>query len=151
MEQVDMVKLNSIFSLQNNILSRLEQAYQHAQFYQQLNESVFPYQEFALSMNDLFDIALGKSLLSHNHDKVERCFEHMLFHKQENHTFWSYQPFAFTLFEILEACMRKVNPAAILEIKQDMRNFHKEYEDLAYSYKKSLTESVDNNLKNLAT
>jgi len=150
MKQVDMVKLDSIFSLQNNILSRLEQAYQHAQVYQQLNDAVFPYQEFSLSMRDLLDIALGKSLFSHNHEKVERCFEHMLFHKQENETFWSYQPFAFTLFEILEVCMRKVNPSAILEIKQDMRNFHKEYEDFTYSDKKSLTESLDNDIMKLA-
>lgn len=142
MKQVDMVKLDSIFSLQNNILERLDKAYQHAQFYHQLSDAIFPYQEFALSMQDLFDIALGKSLLSHNHQKVERCFEHMLFHKQENQTFWSYQPFSFTLFELLEACMRKVNPAAILEIKQDMRNFHKEYEDFTYSYKKSIVDSL---------
>lgn len=142
MKQTDMVQLDTIFSLQSNLTSRLEQAYQHAKDYNQLNDAVFPYQDFSMSMRDLFEIALNKSVVSSKADCVERCFEHMLFHKQENQTFWSYQKFSFTLFEILEACLRKVKPEAVLELKQDMRNFHKEYEDFIYNAKKNLESSL---------
>lgn len=136
-----MVQLQPVFSLQNNIISRLEHAYEHAQNYNQLNEAIFPYQDFSMSMKDLLNIALGKSHISIQHDKVERCFEHMLFHQQENQTYWSYQSFSFTLFELLEVCMRKVNPNAIMEIKKDMRNFHNEYDEFRYSIKKSIADS----------
>lgn len=129
MKQLDMVEIQPIFTLQYNIVDRLEKAYMFANKHTELNQAVFPYQEFSLSMKDLFDIALGKSPALHC-EKIERCFEHMLFHKYENETYWAYQKFSFTLFELLEQCMRKVKPQAILEIKQDMRNFHKDYQEL---------------------
>lgn len=146
MKQIDMVQVENIFALQSNLHSRLEHAYQHAKNYRQLNDAIFPYQDFSLTMKDLFDIALGYVTFPfpQKAQHVERCFEHMLFHKQENITYWGYQSFSFTLFEILEECLRKVKPSAILEIKQDMRNFHKEYEAFSssiQSVKKSIADS----------
>lgn len=129
MKQLDMVEIEPIFTLQYNIVDRLEKAYEFANKHTQLNQAVFPYQEFSLSMKDLFDIALGKNTINHC-EKLERCFEHMLFHKYENETYWAYQKFSFTLFELLEQCMRQVKPKAILVIKEDMRNFHKDYKNL---------------------
>lgn len=140
MKNIDMVQVETVFALQSNLKSRLEQAYLHAKVYNQLNDSIFPYQSFALTMNDLFDIALGNALFPYPEkvQKVERCFEHMLFHRHEEHTYWAYQTFSFTLFEILEECLRKVKPSAILEIKQDMRNYHKEYQEFSDSLKQKI-------------
>ena len=129
MKQLDMEKLQPIFTLKSTVLERLEAAYVFANKHTELNQAVFPYQEFSISLKDLFEVALGKSTISHC-AKIERCFEHMLFHKYENETYWAYQNFSFTLFELLEQCMRQVKPQAILEIKQDMRNFHKDYQSL---------------------
>lgn len=129
MQQLDMVEIKPTFTLKTNVIERLERAYVFANTHTQLNQAVFPYQEFSLSLKELFEIALGKNNNKHC-EKLERCFEHMLFHKYENETYWAYQNFSFTLFELLEQCMRKTKPKAIMEIKEDIRNFHKEYQNL---------------------
>lgn len=141
MKPSDIVQLHTTFSLQSNLQSRLEQAYIYSKDDAHFNDNIFPYQEFSLSLHDLLDIALGKEILPHKYHKVERCFEHMLFHKQEGHTYWPYQFFSCSLFEILEACMKKINPSSIKEIKQDMHNFHKEYLAITSLAKKSITDS----------
>lgn len=110
-----------------NINKRLIQAYDHAYQYNQLNESIFPYHDFSLSMKELFDIALGKQVLPSYKNKVEKCFEYMLFHKTGNTTYWSHQSFSFTLYELLEECMKQLSPHEIKNYKNDMFNFHQEY------------------------
>lgn len=140
MESLKNVHLSPFFHLENNILTRLEKAYQHAQQYQQLNEVIFPYSDFSITMKELFDIALDHPHATIQSSKVERCFEHMLYQKQENQTYWAFQSFSFTLFEILEVCMKKVNPSAISQIKKDMRNFHKEYQLFSDSMKHNIPD-----------
>lgn len=125
------VQLQTIFTFKSTLLGRLQEA-RYYMAYHRTNISVFRYQEFSLTIENLLDIALGKTILPYLTQRVERCFEHMLFHKQEGHIYLPYHNFSFTLFEILEECMKKTNPSALLEIKQDMRNFHKEYLAMPY-------------------
>lgn len=137
-----MNKLNHDFVHQNvtpflslNIKKRLEQAYEHACQYNQLKETIFPYHDFSLSMQELFDIALGKQVLPNYKGKVEKCFEYMLFHKTGNYCYWSYQPFSFTLYELLEECMKNISPDEIKNYKIDMLNFHQEYSKMIDDFK----------------
>lgn len=141
MKQLDKFNLEQTSFLNSNLTTRLQQASNHIKDYRLAHESVFPYQEFSLTIQDLIDIALAKEVLPGKAKKVSACFEHMLFHKYENQTYWPYQRFSFTLFEILEECMRKVDPKAIIEIKTDMRNFHKEYHELSSAVKNSISNS----------
>ena len=104
MKQIDMVQVENIFALQSNLHSRLEHAYQHAKNYRQLNDAIFPYQDFSLTMKDLFDIALGYVTFPfpQKAQHVERCFEHMLFHKQENITYWVIKAFHLLFLRFLK-------------------------------------------------
>ena len=118
-----------------NIKKRLEKAYEHACQYNQLNETIFSYHDFSLTMKELFDIALGKQVLPIYKDKIEKCFEYMLFHKSGHQTYWSYQPFSFTLYELLEECMKQISPDEIKNYKIDMLNFHQEYSKMIDDFK----------------
>lgn len=127
------VEKNSQSVLKTYLISfdkKLDEAYAHAKQYDDLNQAMWPYQDFSLSIDELLRSAKKNSFIFPDvAQKLKDAYEHVLIYNQQGETLWSHYDFALNIVELLEHALNNVDVKFCAEKKKEVEQRKKSYQE----------------------